>query len=110
MEAKTPEDIYKTNLSDTRTFSNVDSARQNLASTFVNAFVNAGFGQDKLVLTEEGTPLFPFLDKTFLSIRKQMVIQKQRTWNDECGSFPWYDSIMGCGWRSYPNRQISLCQ
>jgi 26S proteasome regulatory subunit N1 len=31
----------------------VDSARQNLASTFVNAFVNAGFGQDKL-MTEEG--------------------------------------------------------
>ena len=27
----------------------VDSARQNLASTFVNGFVNAGFGQDKLV-------------------------------------------------------------
>jgi 26S proteasome regulatory subunit N1 len=26
-----------------------DSARANLASTFVNAFVNAGFGQDKLV-------------------------------------------------------------
>ena len=27
----------------------MDSARQNLASTFVNAFVNAGFGHDKLV-------------------------------------------------------------
>lgn len=27
----------------------LDSARQNLASTFVNAFVNSGFGQDKLV-------------------------------------------------------------
>lgn len=27
----------------------LDSARQNLAATFVNAFVNAGFGQDKLV-------------------------------------------------------------
>ncbi|KAI3887665.1 hypothetical protein MKW92_033707 [Papaver armeniacum] len=26
----------------------VDSARQNLAATFVNAFVNAGFGQDKV--------------------------------------------------------------
>ena len=28
---------------------NVDSARANLASTFVNAFVNAGFGIDKLM-------------------------------------------------------------
>ena len=27
----------------------MDSARANLATTFVNAFVNAGFGQDKLV-------------------------------------------------------------
>ena len=28
---------------------NVDSARQNLASTFVNGFVNTAFGKDKLV-------------------------------------------------------------
>ncbi len=26
----------------------MDSARANLASTFVNAFVNAGYGQDKV--------------------------------------------------------------
>jgi len=31
----------------------VDSARQNLASTFVNAFVNGGFGKDKLMTTED---------------------------------------------------------
>lgn len=31
----------------------VDSARQNLASTFVNAFVNAGFGSDKLMTPKE---------------------------------------------------------
>ena len=29
---------------------NVDSARANLAGTFVNAFVNAGFGNDKLMV------------------------------------------------------------
>ncbi|XP_015887277.1 26S proteasome non-ATPase regulatory subunit 2 homolog A [Ziziphus jujuba] len=50
MEAKTPEDIYKTRLLDGQA-SVVDSARQNLAATFVNAFVNAGFGQDKLMTT-----------------------------------------------------------
>lgn len=33
--------------------SQVDSARMNLASSFVNGFVNAAFGQDKL-LTEDG--------------------------------------------------------
>ncbi|KAJ3356380.1 proteasome regulatory particle base subunit [Entophlyctis luteolus] len=56
MEAKTPEDIYKTHLENTRSgATTVDSARHNLASTFVNAFVNIGFGNDKLMLnTEEG--------------------------------------------------------
>ncbi|KAI5338711.1 hypothetical protein PRUPE_3G134800 [Prunus persica] len=51
MEAKTPEDIYKAHLLDGRASAgaSVDSARQNLAATFVNAFVNAGFGQDKLM-------------------------------------------------------------
>ncbi|CAG8504738.1 13783_t:CDS:10 [Ambispora leptoticha] len=56
-EAKTPEDIYKSHLENIRpgyTSGNVDSARQNLASTFVNAFVNAGFGNDKLISVEEG--------------------------------------------------------
>jgi len=51
-EAKHPEDIYKSGSAD-RPFGNVDSAKQNLASTFVNAFLNAGFGKDKL-MTEEG--------------------------------------------------------
>jgi 26S proteasome regulatory subunit N1 len=32
----------------------VDSARQNLASTFVNGFVNAGFGVDKLMTAAPG--------------------------------------------------------
>jgi hypothetical protein len=51
MEAKTPDDIYKAHLIDSRTPSsaNVDSARQNLAATFVNGLVNAGFGTDKLM-------------------------------------------------------------
>ncbi|CAA2982178.1 26S proteasome non-ATPase regulatory subunit 2 homolog A [Olea europaea subsp. europaea] len=51
MEPKSPEDIYKAHLLDGRASGGggVDSARQNLAATFVNAFVNAGFGQDKLM-------------------------------------------------------------
>ncbi|KAL6185843.1 hypothetical protein ACLB2K_041966 [Fragaria x ananassa] len=51
MEAKTPQDIYKAHLLDGQVSSSVGSARQNLADTFVNAFVNAGFGQDKLMTT-----------------------------------------------------------
>lgn len=51
LEPKSPEDIYKAHLLDGRASSgaSVDSARQNLAATFVNAFVNAGFRQDKLM-------------------------------------------------------------
>lgn len=57
MEPKVPEDIYKTHLIDSRVASaatsGVDSARANLASTFVNAFVNMGFGVDKLMSDTE---------------------------------------------------------
>ncbi|KAL3325699.1 hypothetical protein AABB24_036770 [Solanum stoloniferum] len=51
MEPKIPDDIYKRHLLDGRASGeqSVNSARQNLAATFVNAFVNAGFGQDKLM-------------------------------------------------------------
>ena len=53
MEAKVPEDVYKSHLIDGRTSSNaVDSASGNTAATYVNAFVNAGFGQDKLVTAD----------------------------------------------------------
>lgn len=53
MEAKVPEDVYKSHLIDGRGTSNVDSASGNTAATYVNAFVNAGFGHDKLVTVEE---------------------------------------------------------
>ncbi|CAG2054498.1 unnamed protein product [Timema podura] len=55
MEPKTPEDVYKSHLENTRTQfvgGQVDSARQNLAASFVNGFVNAGFGHDKLLMED----------------------------------------------------------
>jgi len=53
IEPKVPEDIYKTHLENSRLGnSNVDSARMNLASSYVNGFVNCGFGSDKLLLGE----------------------------------------------------------
>lgn len=60
MDPKTPEDIYKSHLAETGGFSRrravggeqLDSARANLASTFVNAFVNAGFCNDKLMVED----------------------------------------------------------
>lgn len=62
LDPKTPEDIYKTSLLSSsggrRNRNNIltpnataaDSARGNLASSFVNAFVNAGFNRDKLMM------------------------------------------------------------
>jgi 26S proteasome regulatory subunit N1 len=54
LDPKTPDDIYKTHLESSRTagLTNTDSARHNLASAFVNAFVNAGYANDKLMLAE----------------------------------------------------------
>eukprot|EP00466_Bigelowiella_natans_P005987 jgi/Bigna1/92950/estExt_fgenesh1_pm.C_1110005 len=60
-DAKTPEDIYKSHLADSVSNrlqrsrpANVDSARKNLADSFVNGFVNAGFSKDK-VITPKGS-------------------------------------------------------
>ncbi|XP_022694054.1 26S proteasome non-ATPase regulatory subunit 2-like, partial [Varroa jacobsoni] len=52
VEPKTPDDIYKSHLDNARSFAGVDSARQNLASTFVNGFVNAAFLNDKLIMED----------------------------------------------------------
>jgi 26S proteasome regulatory subunit N1 len=60
LEAKAPEDIFKTGDASRRSSSStfggasvVESARANLASSFVNGFVNAGFCSDKLMLGGE---------------------------------------------------------
>ncbi|KAJ4323587.1 proteasome regulatory particle base subunit [Neodidymelliopsis sp. IMI 364377] len=55
LDPKTPDDVYKTHLESSRTagLTNTDSARHNLASAFVNAFVNTGFGNDKLMLNSD---------------------------------------------------------
>lgn len=51
-EAKTPDDVYKADLAN-RVPGTGTSAKQNLASTFVNGWLNCGFGTDKL-LAEDG--------------------------------------------------------
>lgn len=50
LEPKLPEQIYKSHLEEKgRAPAVLDSAKQNLASSFVNAFVNAGFSKDELM-------------------------------------------------------------
>ncbi|KAK1834174.1 armadillo-type protein [Podospora conica] len=54
LEPKTPEDIYKSHLESSRVagMTNFDSARNNLGAAFVNAFVNAGFGTDTMMIVD----------------------------------------------------------
>lgn len=70
MEPKTPEDVYKSHLENTRPQfggGQVDSARQNLAASFVNGFVNAAFGQDKLLMEDGNKWLFKNKEHGMLS-------------------------------------------
>ena len=52
-EPKLPEDIYKSHLESVRHEATIDSAKQNLASSFVNAFLNMGYGTDKMLTENE---------------------------------------------------------
>lgn len=55
LDPKVPEDIYKSHLENSSfgsSSSALTSAKQNLATVFVNAFVNCGYGTDKLLNTE----------------------------------------------------------
>jgi len=91
VEAKKPEDIYKSHLSETAGFKrsggggdrNVDSARANLASTFVNGFVNAGFCADKLLTVPDADWLYKNKDHGMLSATAS--IGQIMMWNVEEG-------------------------
>lgn len=64
LEPKSLEDIYKSHLENTRQpAAGGDSARANLAGTFVNAFVNAGFGNDKLMATADAGDSWVYKNK-----------------------------------------------
>ena len=78
MEPKTPEDIYKTHLAEgsgnyrARSSGGLnavtDSHKVNLAASFVNAFVNTGFGKDKMITSEkDGNWIYKFKDSGMMS-------------------------------------------
>lgn len=55
LPAKVPEDIYKSHLEERPRGAQMpgDTAKQNLANTIVNAFVNVGYCSDNIMLSEE---------------------------------------------------------
>ena len=52
---KHPDAIYKSHLENNRSYhlADIDSAKKNLAMTYVNAFVNAGYGKDHLITNSQ---------------------------------------------------------
>ncbi|EEA05445.1 proteasome/cyclosome repeat family protein [Cryptosporidium muris RN66] len=73
LEAKSPDDVYKTHLEErnknsSRSMVVIDTAKQNLASTYVNALVNLGFGSDKLLTVEDSTWLYKNKDSGTLAV------------------------------------------
>ncbi|KAG9003092.1 proteasome regulatory particle base subunit [Tulasnella sp. 427] len=87
LEPKSLEDIYKTHLENTRGVSsaNVDSARGNLAGTFVNAFVNAGFGNDKLMVAAEDGSSWIYKNKDHGMMSASASLGLSLLWDTDSG-------------------------
>lgn len=87
LEPKAPEDIYKSHLAETGSFTRntedapTDSARHNLASTFVNAFVNAGYTTDTLVTPADSKWLYRNKGDAVMSVAASLGMILQ--WNLE---------------------------
>lgn len=65
LEPKHPDAIYKAHLEDRRQRygAQIDHAKKNLAITYVNAFLNAGFGTDLLISNQEANEDWVFKNK-----------------------------------------------
>lgn len=86
-EPRSLEEVYKSHLEDTRSTlgSTVDSARGNLASTFVNAFVNAGFGNDKLMVGAEEGNSWIYKNKDHGMLSASASLGMSLLWDTELG-------------------------
>ncbi|WWD21462.1 hypothetical protein CI109_105948 [Kwoniella shandongensis] len=84
-EPRAVEDIYKSHLETTRVAAPADSARQNLASTFVNAFVNAGFGNDKLMVNAPEGQSWIYKNKDHGMMSATASIGMSVLWDSEAG-------------------------
>jgi 26S proteasome regulatory subunit N1 len=81
------EEVYKSHLENTRSTlgSTVDSARGNLASTFVNAFVNAGYGNDKLMVGAEEGNSWIYKNKDHGMLSASASLGMSLLWDTELG-------------------------
>ena len=84
-DSRSVEEIYKAHLETTRTTHNIDSPRHNLASTFVNAFVNAGFGNDKLMVAAPEGQSWIYKNKEQGMLSATASIGMSMMWDSEAG-------------------------
>lgn len=87
LEPKVPEDYYKSNLENSRyegTGSLVDLAKQNLASNFVNAFINLGYSNDKMI-TEDDNKTYVYKTKGTGMLLSTASIGSVYQWNASDG-------------------------
>ena len=85
-EPRSVEDIYKAHLEQSsRAAQTADSARHNLASTFVNAFVNAGFGNDKLMVGIPEGESWIYKNKEHGMMSATASIGMSMLWDSEAG-------------------------
>jgi 26S proteasome regulatory subunit N1 len=85
LEPKLPNDIYKTHLENNFGSSGVDSASQNLASTFTNAFVNAAFCSDKLITNTEDSNVWVYKHKDHGKVSAVAALGMIYLWDVETG-------------------------
>lgn len=64
---------------------NVDSARANLAGVFVNAFVNAGFANDKLMVDVEEGQSYIYKNKDHGMMSATASLGMSMLWDTEMG-------------------------
>ncbi|CAK7894420.1 26S proteasome regulatory subunit Rpn1p [[Candida] anglica] len=85
LDPKVPEDIYKSHLENAKfgigTSGSIDSAKQNLAAAFVNAFINLGYGADKLIQTEEDNKSWIYKTKGHGMISTTASLGSIHQWN-----------------------------
>ncbi|CAG9462282.1 unnamed protein product [Pedinophyceae sp. YPF-701] len=97
LEPRKPEDVFKLHLLDGNRggAALVDSARGNLASSFVNAFVNAGFGTDTLLTAEpaEGEVSWVFKNREHMRISATASLGMLGMWDVE-GGLPLLDKYL----------------
>lgn len=86
MEPKDPESIFKTHLDERPVAdANLDSAKQNLAKTYVNAFVNAGLSNDLLICKKEAADDWVFSNKDEGQIAAAASVGMLQLWDIDEG-------------------------